>query len=115
MYGGCRCNTKIFASQAVLCVTHLLHNCGIKVKSHGEDVDQLIEKVKLATVKNKIRQAQFATIGCRLQPVVTRWGSWLNATLYYAENLSTVKAIAERFKEAGILVTRAKVCSHTAG
>ena len=30
----------------VTCVAHLLHNCAIKIKSHFEDVDQLIVKVK---------------------------------------------------------------------
>jgi len=33
----------------------------MKVKSHFEDVDQLIAEVKLVTVKNKTRQAKFAT------------------------------------------------------
>ena len=70
----------------VTCVAHLLHNCAMKVKSHFEDVDQLIAKVKSTTVKNKTRQAKFATIGCPPQPVVTRWGSWLNAALCYAKN-----------------------------
>jgi len=45
----------------VTCIAHLLHNCAMKVKSHFEDVDQLIAEVKLVTVKNKTRQAKFAT------------------------------------------------------
>ena len=61
----------------VACVAYLLHNCAIKVKSHIKDVDQLIVKVNLAIVTNKIRQAKFATIGWPPQPVVTRWESWL--------------------------------------
>ena len=35
------------------CVTHLLHNCAMKMKSHFEDVDQLIAKVKSVTIKNQ--------------------------------------------------------------
>ena len=30
----------------VTCVAHLLHNCAMKIKSHFEDMDQLIAKVK---------------------------------------------------------------------
>ena len=58
----------------VTCAARLLHNCAMKVKSHFKDVDQIIAKVKLATVKNKTRQVKFATIGigCPIQPVVTR-------------------------------------------
>ena len=46
------------------CVPHLLHNCAMKVKSHFEDADQLIAKVKLVTVKSKTRQVKVATICC---------------------------------------------------
>ena len=37
----------------VTCVAHLLHNCAIKIKSHFEDVDQLIAKVKAIQLKIK--------------------------------------------------------------
>ena len=39
----------------VTCVAHLLHNCAMKIKSHFEDVDQLIAKVKAVTIKNETR------------------------------------------------------------
>ena len=81
----------------------------MKIKSHFEDVDQLIAKVKAVTIKNKTRQAKFSAIGYPPQPVPTRWVSWLNADLYYAKNLPEVKAIVESFKGSGILVTQAKV------
>ena len=61
------------------CVAHLLHNCAMKIKSHFEDMDQLIAKAKAVTVKNKTRPAKFSAIGYRPQPVVIRSGSWLNA------------------------------------
>jgi len=76
----------------VTCVAYLLHNCAMKARPHFEDVDQLIAKVKLVTVKNKTKQAKFAIIGCLPQPVLTRWRSWLNAVFYYAKNLPEVKA-----------------------
>ena len=69
-------------------VAHLLHNCAMKIKSHFEDVDQLIAKVKAVTIKNKTRQAKFSAIGYPPQSVPTRWGSWLNAALYYAKNFA---------------------------
>ena len=81
----------------------------MKIKSHFEDVDQLLAKVKAVTNKNKTRQAKFSAGGYPPQPVPTRWGSWLNAALYYAKNLPEVKAIGESFVGSGILVTQAKV------
>ena len=45
-------------------VEYLLENCAMKVKSHFEEVGQLVAKVKSATLKNKTGQAQFTIIGC---------------------------------------------------
>ena len=69
----------------VTCEAHLLHICAMKIKSHFEDVDQLIAKVKAITIKNKTRPAKFSAIGYPPQPVPARWESWLNAALYYAK------------------------------
>ena len=81
----------------------------MKITSYFKDVDQLIAKVKAVTIKNKTRPAKFSAIGYPPQPVPTRWGSWLNAALYYAKNLLEVKAIVESFVGSEILVTQAKV------
>ena len=88
----------------VTCVAHLLHNCATKIKSHFEDVDQLIAKIKTLTIKNKTRQAKFYSISYPPQPVPTRWETSFNAALYNAKNLSEVKAIVESFVDSGILV-----------
>ena len=87
----------------------------MKTKPHFEDVDQLIAKVKVATIKSKTRQAKFSAIGYPLLPVPTRWGSWLNAALYYAKTLLEVKAIVESFAGFGILVTQAKISLQKSG
>ena len=89
--------------------------CAINSKSHFEDVDQLLAKVKAVTIKIKTRQAKFATIGCPLLPVPIRWRSWLNAALYYAKNLPEVKAIVKSFVGSGILVIQAKVSLQKSG
>ena len=87
----------------------------MKIKSHVEDVDQLIAKVKTATIKNKSRQKKFSAIDYPPQPVSTRWETWLNAALYYAKILPEVKAIVESFVGSGILVTQAKVSLQKSG
>ena len=43
----------------------------MNARSQFQDVNQLIAKVKLVTVKNKFRQARFAIIGHQPQPVLT--------------------------------------------
>ena len=87
----------------------------MRIKSHFEDVDQLIAKVKTVTIKNKTRRAKVSAIGYLPQLIPTRWESWLNAALYQAKNLPEVKAIVESFVSSGILVTQAKVSLQKSG
>ena len=68
----------------VTCVALLLHNCAMKIKSHFEDVDQLIAKLKAVTIKNITRQAKLcywlptSACSCKMGKM---------AVLYYAKNL----------------------------
>ena len=82
---------------------------------NSNSITRAVVPPSIVTVKNKTRSARFATIGYQPQPVLTRWGSWLNAALYYAKNLSGVKAIAENFEGFCVLVTQAKDSLQTPG
>ena len=50
----------------VTCLGYLLHNCAMKVKSHFEDVDQLIAIGKSPTVKTKPDMANSLLLVARL-------------------------------------------------
>ena len=93
----------------VTCMAHLLHNCAEKVCSHFQQVDNLIAKVKVVTVKNKNRRNKFNEISTPPQPVLTRWGTWLNAAEYYAKNLVKVRETVNAFEGDSILVSNTKV------
>lgn len=92
----------------ITCVAHLLHNCAMKVKVYYNKVDMLIAGVKAITVKNKSRQSLFDAIGQPPLPIVTRWASWLNAAMYYANHLPEVQSIVRGIEGGGVLVGRAK-------
>jgi hypothetical protein len=92
----------------VTCAAHLLHNCAEKVRAYFSDVDAAIAAVKASTVKNKDRKELFADIGYPPQPVLTRWATWLDAAMYYANNLPRVREIVGSFQGTGMLVRRAK-------
>ena len=64
--------------------------------------------MKASVVKNKDRRGNFSEIGSPLQPIVTRWGSWLNAAKHYAENFPKVCDIVNAFEGTGHLVVNAK-------
>ena len=69
-------------------------------------MDELIARVKAATVKNRTRKALSDDIGLPPEPVVTRWGSWLSAALYYSSHLPRVREIVNNFEGNGLLVQR---------
>ena len=89
----------------VTCVTHLLHNCAMRVRAHLKNIDEII-----ATIKNKDRKKDFHDVGLPSpsDPVITRWATWLRAALYYSGNLSAVRTIVNNWTSAGLLVSRAK-------
>ena len=93
----------------VTCIAHLLHKCTIRIKSSYPEVDNLIASIKSSIVKNRTRAAQFDALGIPPTPVVTRWGSWINAALYYAKNLPEVKEIVNSWSGDGVLVRQAQI------
>jgi len=91
------------------CLAHLLHNCAQKVRSFYQNVDDLIAAVKSATIKCKDRQQQFHHIGLPPHPIVTRWGSWLEAVDYYSEHLPAVKEVVANWEGTGSIVSKARL------
>ena len=78
----------------VQCLSHLLHNCAEEIRTKFKDTDNLIARIKLAVQKNPTRRHMFHEIGTPPNPVITRWGTWLDAAVnYYAKNLPEVKKI----------------------
>ena len=92
----------------VTCVAHLLHNWAMRVRAHFKSIDEII-----ATIKNKDRKKDFCDAGLPSppDPVITRWATWLSATLYYSENLPAVRTIINNWTSAGLLSAKQKMLS----
>ena len=93
----------------VTCVAHLLNNCEEKIRNKYKNTDLLISSLKAATVKNPSRRNLYHEIGTTPQPVITRWGTWLDAAVnYFAEKLPQIREIIAQFPEDGQIVTKVK-------
>ena len=94
----------------VTCVAHLLHNCAMRVRADFKNIDEITATIEAATIKNKDRNKDFHDAGLPSppDPVITRWATWLKASLYYSENLPAVRTIVNNWTSAGLLVSRAK-------
>lgn len=79
------------------CLCHGLHRIAEEIRMNFPDVDKLISNVKKIFLKAPSRIDMFKNTAPDLalppQPVLTRWGTWLNAALYYANNFDTIKTI----------------------
>lgn len=95
-------NLKVFYPNLIhlTCLAHGLSLVSETVRNASEDVDHLIANGKKVFLKAPSRVEIYReTLGSSFplppQPIVTRWGTWLRAANFYAENL-------EKFREVNI-------------
>lgn len=85
----------------VTCMAHALHRVAEEVRASSKAVDKLISDVKKVFLKAPSRIVLFKEKQPNLplppSPVVTRWGTWINAAIYYAENFEAIKEIVDTF------------------
>lgn len=81
----------------ITCLAHSSHRVCEYVRSHFKDVDTLISLGKKVFLKSNARIRIFrnnaANIPLPPSPVLTRWGTWLQAAVYYHDNLHTIKEV----------------------
>ncbi|VVC36118.1 Ribonuclease H-like domain,Domain of unknown function DUF659, partial [Cinara cedri] len=87
----------------VTCTSHGLHRVAEQIRIQFPKVDKLVANVKRVFKKAPYRVQKFHTdapnISLPPEPILTRWGTWISAVLYYSENFQTVKNIIESFDE----------------
>lgn len=83
----------------VTCVDHGLHRVAEEVRKQFPDVDSLISNVKKIFLKAPTRREKFKATAPDVplppQPITTRWGTWLEAAIYYAVHLETIKQVVD--------------------
>ena len=84
----------------ITCLAHGLHRVAEEVRGQFQDVDKLISNVKKIFLKAPTRCDLFRDkapdVPLPPQPVVTRWGTWINAALYYAEHLTSIQVFKQK-------------------
>ena len=84
----------------VTCFAHGLHRVCEMVREMFKEVNSLIATVKKIFLKAPSRVVTWKEIHPNLplppEPVLTRWGTWLEAALFYATNYAKVKTILDR-------------------
>ncbi|XP_050061427.1 uncharacterized protein LOC126551598 [Aphis gossypii] len=84
----------------ITCLAHAFHRIAETIRSKFIKVDELISTVKKIFLKAPSRIETFKNMYPDLslppQPIVTRWGTWLNAANYYCQNFKEIKNIVDK-------------------
>jgi hypothetical protein len=85
----------------VTCVAHALHRVCETIRVLYPNVDKLVANGKKTFVKSPARIELFKNKApdtpLPSTPVITRWGTWLDATVYYAENFEIFCSVVNEF------------------
>lgn len=81
----------------ITCIAHALHNLCEEIREFFDDVNEFIGKTKQLFVKCPSRTKLFKDIAPDIPlppaPIITRWGTWLDAVHYYQENFDKVQEV----------------------
>uniref|UniRef100_A0A915DTZ2 DUF659 domain-containing protein n=1 Tax=Ditylenchus dipsaci TaxID=166011 RepID=A0A915DTZ2_9BILA len=79
------------------CLCHALHRVAEQIRFLFPDVDNLISNVKKVFTKAPTRISLFRELCSNLPlppaPILTRWGTWIEAAVYYSKNFDQIKAV----------------------
>jgi hypothetical protein len=84
-------------------ITCTAHRVAEKVRGKFSTVDKVISSFKKTFQKasnprtpNQIFRNEAPNLNLAPEPVITRWGTWINASNYYCENLGIIHKIIEK-------------------
>lgn len=84
----------------VTCAAHGLHRVAEVVRTNFKDVNKIISNVKKtftnAPRRKLLFQDMFPKIPLPPRPVITRWGTWIEAAIYFADNFKEVCAFYQK-------------------
>lgn len=83
----------------ITCIAHALHRVCESVRSKYATANRFVSEMKKVLLKSPFRtQLYRETTDLPLppDPVVTRWGTWVNAAVFYAENFNAIKEFLYR-------------------
>lgn len=80
----------------ITCLAHCLHRICERVRDNYTDVDSFVSNVKKIFLKAPNRIHHYKQMCPNLplppKPVITRWGTWILAVMFYSKNFEVIKA-----------------------
>lgn len=83
------------------CLAHGLHRVAEEIRKEFGIVNKLISSTKKVFLKAPSRvqayKERLPNLALPPEPILTRWGTWLKAVLFYAENFEAIKEVVGQF------------------
>ncbi|KAL4107434.1 hypothetical protein QTP88_017776 [Uroleucon formosanum] len=83
------------------CLVHGFHRVSVTIRCNYSEVDQLIATIKKIFLKAPSRVSKFKEMYPDLnlppEPIITRWGTWLEAVQYYCDHFDKIKNVISNF------------------
>lgn len=101
----------------VTCLAHALHLVCEIIRARFSEVNELIACFKQILVKAPYRRMTFVQkTGLNLppKPIVTRWGTWISAVAYFADNFDKLKTFVNELHEDAISIQTTKTLLQSA-
>jgi len=87
----------------VTCLAHGLHRVAEEIRNQYKNVDQLVSNVKKTFLKAPSRIQTLKSVASDIplppQPILTRWGTWIDAALYYCKYFEIIKQVIDMLDE----------------
>jgi len=95
------------------CLVHGFHRVSETIRCNYSAVDQLIATIKKIFLKAPSRISKFKEMYPDLnlppEPIITRWGTWLEAVQYYCDHFEKIKNVISNFDtESAAAIEKAK-------
>ncbi|XP_018496631.1 uncharacterized protein LOC100905696 [Galendromus occidentalis] len=88
----------------VTCLAHGIHRVCEEIRVLFPEVDSIIANVKKIFLKAppriRVLRATAPNVPSPPEPILTRWGTWLSAALYYARHLEDIRRVLEELDES---------------
>lgn len=88
----------------VTCFAHGVHRLAEEVRSTFGNVNKLISSTKKvflkAPARTKAYKEKIPNVPLPPEPVVTRWGTWIEAVLFYNEHFEAIQGVVNDFDSA---------------
>lgn len=84
----------------VTCLAHSLHRVDKEIRKQFPEIDAFISNVKNKCPSRVLKFKEMAPgLPMISQPILTSWGTWLSAAIYYCENYQLIKSIVIEFDQ----------------